>query len=137
MSAFSDYYENMIINHMFRNQAFTVPTTVYVALFLTGSTGLESDSPTNEVNATGYIRKAITFSEPVGGVSSNSSDIIWEEAEASWGEVSYAAVVDHETNTNWGTDVHVLVHGSLVSPKTVGVGDIFKILAGNFNITVL
>lgn len=49
MSAFSDYYENKILDHMIRGQAFTVPTTVYLALF-TANTGLEGNSPSAEVS---------------------------------------------------------------------------------------
>ena len=68
MSAFSDFYENKIIDHMLRGQAYTVPTTVYVALF-TANTGLEANNPTSEVSASGtaYTRVAVTLSAASGG----------------------------------------------------------------------
>ena len=33
MSAMSDYLENALINHIFRNTDFTRPANIYVALF--------------------------------------------------------------------------------------------------------
>lgn len=48
MANLSDYMENKIIDHMLRNQAYTPPATVYVALF-TAVTGLEANNPTSEV----------------------------------------------------------------------------------------
>ena len=67
MSAFSDYYENKILDHMIRGQAFTVPTTVYLALF-TANTGLEGNSPSAEVSGGAYARVAITFGSAVSDI---------------------------------------------------------------------
>jgi hypothetical protein len=136
MADFSDYYENKIIDHMLRNQAFTQPATVYVALFTTGTSGLESDNPTNEVSGGGYVRKALTLDAASGGASANTSDIIWSAASASWGTVTHAAIVDHETNVTWGTNVHVLMHSALDTQRTIDTDDIFKILAGELDVTV-
>lgn len=135
MSAFSDYYENQIIDHMLRGQSFTVPTTVYVALF-TANTGLESNSPSAEVSGGAYARVAVTLDAASGGVSANSSDLTWATATANWGTVTSAAIVDHASNTTWGTDVNVLMWADLSASKTVNTDDIFKILAGELDITV-
>ena len=137
MDAFSNYYENKIIDHMLRGQAFTPPATVYIALF-TANTGLEANLPTGEVStaATGYTRKAVTLSAASGGSSSNSADVVWDVATANWGTVTAAAIVDHETNTDWGTDVNVLMWADLSTSKTVNNEDLFKILATKFTVTV-
>lgn len=137
MSAFSDYYENEIIDHMLRGQAFTVPTTVYVALF-TANTGLEANSPSAEVSTSGtaYSRQTLTLSAASGGASANSGDLTWSTATASWGTVTSAAIVDHVSNTNWGTDVNVLMWADLTASKTVNNGDLFKILTGELDVTV-
>jgi hypothetical protein len=135
MSAFSDYFENKIIDHMLRNQAFTPPTAIYVALF-TAVTGLESNSPSAEVSGGGYVRKVFTLDAASGGASQNAADIIWDAASGNWGDVTHAAIVDHETNTNWGTNVNVLMWAQLTAPKTVNSGDIFKILDGELDVAV-
>ena len=136
MSAFSDYYENKIIDHMLRNQAFTPPTTVYVALF-TSTTGLEANSGiTGEVSGGSYARQAVTLTAASAGASENNADITFPTASASWGTVTALAIVDHATNTTWGTNVNVLMYGTLTASKAVGNGDTFKILAGNIDVTV-
>mgnify|MGYP001573485016 FL=1 len=135
MSEFSDYYENTIINHLLRNQAFTPPAAVYVALF-TAVTGLEANNPTAEVLGGAYARQAVTLSAASGGATSNSADVTFPEATASWGTVSHVAIVDHATNITWGTNVNVLMWSALDVSKVVDSGDTFKINIGDLDITV-
>jgi hypothetical protein len=134
---FSVYYRNKIIDHMLRGQSFTVPTTVYVALF-TADTGLSANSPTGEVSLSGtaYERLAVTLSEASAGDSANSAILEWDPATADWGTITHAAIVDHATNTNWGTGVNVLMWDALVAPKSINTDDIFRIPAGNLEIEI-
>jgi hypothetical protein len=135
MSDFSDYYENKIIDHMLRGQSFTPPATIYVALF-TASTGLEANSGvTGEVSGTGYARKAVTLSEASAGATSNSSLIDFGTAGSAWGTVTHIAIVDHETNSTWGTNVNVLLWKSVAS-KIVASGDLVKINASGLSVSV-
>lgn len=136
MSAFSDYYENKILDHMIRGVAFTVPTTVYLALF-TANTGLEANSPSAEVSGGAYARVAITLgSAASAGQIKNTADINFTTASANWGTVTSVAVVDHLTNTTWGTNVNVLMWADLSASKTVNNGDTFKILTNDLTLTV-
>jgi len=135
MSDFSDYYENKIIDHMFRNVAFTVPTTVYLALF-TASTNLESNNPSAEVSGGSYARQAITLSAGSGGATSNSADITFPTATAGWGTVTHVAIVDHVSNVTWGTNVNVLMWAAMASSKLVDSGDQLKFLTGEVDLTV-
>lgn len=134
MAEFSDYAENLIINHLLRAQAYT-PVTIYVALFTAG-TGLEANNPTAEVSGGGYARQVAGLSPASGGASSNAADIIFPTATADWGTITHVALVDHPTNTNWGTNVNVFMWSALDTAKTVNAGDTFKINAGNLNVTV-
>lgn len=136
MSAFSDYLENEIIQFFFRNDANSYATgTVYVALF-DAVTGLETNSPTGEISGGAYARQAVTFSAPSGGATSNSADITFPTATAGWGTVTHAALVDHATNTTYGTDVNVLMWGQLGTSKTVNTDDVFKILSGELDVSM-
>ena len=135
MAHFSDHYENKIIDHMLRNQAFTPPGTIYVALF-TADTGLEADNPTTEVSGGAYARKAFTLTAASAGASSNSADIEFPEATANWGTITPLAIVDHLSNSNWGTDVHVLMWGSLAASKTINTGDTLRINLGDLDVSV-
>lgn len=137
MSAFSDYYENKILDHMIRGQAFTPPTTVYLAAF-TSNTGLEANSGvTGEVSGGSYARVAITLgSAASAGQIKNTADINFTTASANWGTVTSVAVVDHATNTSWGTNVNVLMWADLPASKTVNSGDTFKLLTNDLTLSV-
>jgi len=135
MSAFSDYLENVIINKLLRNQAYTPPATVYLALF-TAVTGLETDAPSAEVSGDTYARQACALDAASGGVSANTSEIAFPQAGASWGTITHFALVDHETNVTWGTNVHVLMYGALTVSKAIGAGDTLKVAASDLDISI-
>jgi len=129
MSEFSTYLENKIIDHMLRNQSYTPPTTVYVALF-TADNGLEGGVITGEVSGGSYARQALTLTAASDGESSNSSDIAFPQATADWGTITHVALMDASTGGN------VLMYSALDASKTVNNGDTFKINAGDLDITV-
>jgi len=139
MSAASDYLENEVLDHILGGAggAWTAPTNIYIALF-TASTGLEANNPTSEVSGGAYARKDVTsgFSAASGGATSNSAEQAFTQATASWGTVSHAAIVDHASNTTWGTNVNVLIWAALDTAKAVANGDTFKFAAGDFDITM-
>jgi hypothetical protein len=135
MAAFSDYLENALINATLRNTSYTSPTNVYVALF-TATTGLEANNPTAEVTGGSYARQAVTFDAPSGGATQNAAELTFPAATANWGTVTHFAVVDHVSNTNWGTGVNVLYHGALTDPRVVNSSDTFKIPAADLDIAL-
>lgn len=129
MSEFSTYLENKIIDHMLRNQSYTPPATVYVALF-TADNGLEGGIITGEVSGGAYARQSVTLSAASDGESSNSADITFPQATADWGTITHVALMDASTGGN------VLMYSALDASKTVNNGDTFKINAGDLDITV-
>jgi len=133
LAAFSDYLENWVIDFFLRNTAFTPPATVYVALF-TSSSGLESNNPTAEVSGGAYARQVCALDAASGGVSANTSDITFPIATADWGTVTHIAIVDHLTNTTWGTNVNVLMWAALDTARIVLEGDRLKFDAGEIDI---
>jgi len=135
MAEFSDYYENLIIDHMIKGGAHTPPANVYVALF-TVNTGLESDSPTNEVSGGDYTRKEAVLNAAASGATDNSADITFTTASADWGLVTDCALVTNVDAVVWGTDVHVILWSPLNTAKNVTDGDTFKISAGDLDVTI-
>jgi hypothetical protein len=136
MSEFSDYYENKIIDHMLKATAFTPPATIYLALF-TAVTGLEANNPTLEVSGNAYARQTVTLGAISGGTASNSADIVFPVATpGAWGLVSHVAIVDHVSNTTWGTNVNVLMWSALDANKQIDAGDQFKVIAGDLDVAV-
>ena len=126
MGEFSDYLETKILEHMIRNQAFSPPTAVYLALFTT-NTGLESNAPSSEVSGNAYARQTITFNQAAAGSMTNNGAITFPTATpATWGTITSVAVVDHVSNTNWGTNVNVLMWTD-ITPVVISANDIFQI----------
>jgi hypothetical protein len=126
MVALTDYFENTIINHMLRNQSFTPASTLYLGLFTVapGETGGGT-----EVSGGGYARQSFTLTAASGGASSNTADIVFGPATANWGTIVAVAIFDASTGGN------MLMYGNLTTSKTVNSGDVFKILAGDLDIT--
>ena len=135
MAALSSYLKDNIIDHFLRNQAFTPPTTVYLALF-TAVTGLADDNPTAEVSGGDYARLECALDAASGGVTANTSDLTSPIATASWGTITHVALVDHLTNTTWGTNVHVLAYAALDTPREITATDLLKIDAGDLDLTL-
>jgi len=134
MAALSSYMANKIIDHMYRNQAFTPPSTVYVALF-TASTGLSTNNPSAEVSGNGYARQAIALDPASGGATANTADIEFPVATGSWGTITHVAIVDHPSNTTWGTNVNVLAYAAVSPNQAIASGNIFMLPAGNVDLS--
>ena len=127
MAEFSNYLENALINAVLRNTSYTSPTTVYVSLYTSDPT--DADTGT-EVSGGSYARTAVTFGAPSNGVSTNSADVTFPTATASWGEVTHVGIYDASTAGN------LLFHTGLDTAKTIDSGDIFKITSGNLSVTL-
>ena len=127
MAEFSNYLENALINAVLRNTSYTSPTTVYVSLYTSDPT--DADTGT-EVSGGSYARTAVTFGAPSNGVSTNSADVTFPTATASWGTVTHIGIHDASTAGN------LLFHTPLDTSKTIDSGDIFKITSGNLSVTL-
>ena len=127
MAEFSNFLENALINAVLRNTTYTSPATVYVSLYTSDPT--DADSGT-EVSGGSYARTAVTFGAPSNGISTNSADVTFPTATASWGTVSHIGIHDASTGGN------LLFHTPLDTAKTIDSGDIFKITTGNLSVTL-
>lgn len=127
MSEFSNYLENALVNAVLRNTTYTSPATVYVALFTTDPTDAGSGT---ELSGSAYARTAVTFGAPSNGVTTNSADVTFPTATASWGVVTHIGLYDALTSGN------LLFHTPLDSSKTIDSGDIFKIASGSLSVTL-
>jgi hypothetical protein len=127
MAEFSNFLENALINAVLRNTTYTSPATVYVSLYTTDPT--DADTGT-EVSGGSYARTAVTMGAPSNGVSTNSADVTFPTATASWGTVTHIGIHDASTSGN------LLFHTPLDTSKTIDSGDIFKITTGNLSVTL-
>jgi hypothetical protein len=125
----SDYLEVKLTQHTLGKVAFTMPTTLYVALY-TSDPG--DDNTGTEVTGTNYVRLAIA---PAGwtiatgsALANNVNPVLFETAGSPWGTISHMGILDALTAGN------LLWHGPLVTPRTVNTGDTIEWPAGTLNV---
>jgi len=126
-NAFTNYLENKIMAYVFSGTAFSSPSaSLYVGLF-TAAPG-EGGGGT-EVSGNGYNRKIVSMTT-AGNASTNSAAVEFDVATGSWGTITYAGVFDAVTSGN------LLAYGELTVSKTIASGDVFRIPAGDLDITL-
>lgn len=132
MPGFSTYLAQNIINSTLRGQAFTVPGTLYLALFTSDPT--DNNITTNEVASAWYARKATgAWSAPVGSgnSSSNSNQVLWDAVTGSAVTVTHWGIYDALTSGN------LLYSDTIGTPKTFNVSDVPFVAAGTLVIQML
>jgi len=118
MGALSDYLEEAVLNHVFRNIPLGSPATTYLALYTTdpGEAGAGV-----EVSGGSYARQPVTFAAPsqIGGKATikNSVEIVFPVATADWGIIVSVGVRDLLTVGN------LLYYGPMTAPKTINNGE--------------
>jgi len=127
MAEMSNFLEDALINATLRNTTYTSVATVYVSLWTSDPTDAGSGT---EVSGGSYARTAVTFGAPSNGVTTNSADVTFPTATASWGVVGWIGINDAATSGN------LLYHTALDTSKTIDSGDIFKISTGNLSVTL-
>lgn len=126
-NAFTNYLENKIMAYVFSGTAFSSPSaSLYIGLF-TAAPG-EGGGGT-EVSGNGYNRKIVSLTT-TNNASTNGSAVEFDAATASWGTITYVAIFDASTSGN------MLAYGELTTSKTIGTGDVFRIPAGDLDITL-
>ena len=124
---FSNYGKGKVYDHSTARASWTMPTTVYVALYTSDPTA--SDAGT-EVSGGSYSRKALTMGAGTNGAGTNSSTVSFGTATASWGTVTHFGIRDASTAGN------LIFYGPLTVSKTVNSGDTFDFLTGDISITI-
>lgn len=124
--SFTNTFETTVLQWAFTTGAVTRPTAWYVALFTVapGETGGGT-----EVSGGSYARMAAGLTVS-GDTATNAAAIEWAAATASWGTVVAAAIMDASTAGN------MLAYGTLTTSKTIATGDVFRIPAGDLDITL-
>lgn len=126
--SFSNYLETELLDHVFGGAAYTAPATLYLALFTSNP---DEDASGTEVSTSGtaYARQTVTFTT-VGNTTSNTAAVEFPTATASFGTVSHVGVMDAETGGN------LLAYAALSSSKDIATGDVFRVPAGDLDISL-
>ena len=126
--SFSNYLETEILDHVFGGAAYTAPTTLYLALYTVapGETGGGTEVSTL---GTAYARQTVAFTT-TGNTTSNTAAVEYPTATASFGTVTHVGVFDAATAGN------LMAYAALSASKTIDTGDVFRVPAGDLDITL-
>jgi hypothetical protein len=143
MAAMSDYLENKIIDQVFRGQAYSFPTTLYVGLFSASPSDVAGGT---EITGNNYSRSSVTnslanwagtqaaastaASSGSSGTTSNNSAITFATPSASWGAVVAFGIFDAASAGN------LLFYGNLSISKTINQGDTVTFPAASLSIQI-
>ena len=125
--SFTNYLETEILDHVFAGAAYTAPSTLYIGLFTAISDG-ETGSVT-EVSGSAYARQTMAFTTS-GATTSNNATVEFPTATGSWGTITHVGIFDASTSGN------LMVYATLTSSKTIADGDVFRVPAGDLDITL-
>ena len=124
--SFSNYLETKVLDHVFGGTAYTAPATLYLALHTSNPD--EDDSGT-EVSGGGYARQTVAFTTS-GNTTSNTAAVEFPTATANYGTVTHCGIYDASTAGN------LIAYAALTSSKTIETGDVFRVPAGDLDITL-
>lgn len=117
MGSFSNYMENVSIDHILGTTTYVPKSTIYLAL----STTNPDDAVGNLTEpASNYIRKAIAFSAAALRTIIQNGAVVFDQATGDWGVITHWAIMEDETGGN------MLAHGALLSSKNVTSGKTFS-----------
>ena len=126
--SFSNFLETEILDHVFGAAAYTAPGTMHLALFTSNP---DEDASGTEVTTSGtaYARQTVAFTVS-GNTASNTGAVEYPTATAAFGTVSHVGVMDASTSGN------LMAYAALSSSKTISTGDVFRVPAGDLDITL-
>jgi len=126
--SFANFLETEILDHVFGGNAYTAPGTLYLALHTANP---DEDGSGAEVSTVGtaYARQTVAFTV-TGNTATTSAAVEYSTATANFGTVSYVGVWDASTAGN------LLAYAALTSSKTIETGDVFRVPAGDLDITL-
>lgn len=121
----SDYLENKLLDHFLGVASYTMPTTVYVALYTVAPNDAGGGT---EVVGGSYARQTATFSSAASGATSNTGNIDFTNMPS----CTVVAIGVHDALTSG----NLLVWGTLASNKALDAGDTLRIATGDLDISI-
>ena len=126
--SFSNFLETEILDHVFGAAAYTAPGTMYLALY-TSAPGEAGGGTEVSASGTAYARQSVAFTVS-GNTASNTGAVEYPTATDDFGTVTHVGVMDALTSGN------LMAYAALTSSKTIAIGDVFRVPAGDLDITL-
>lgn len=121
----SDYLENKLLDHFLGTTSYTMPSTIYIALYTVAP---DDTGGGTEVTGGSYARQTATFDAAASGATQNSADIDFVDMPA----CTVVAIGIHDASTSG----NLLVHGTLTANKSLDAGDTLRIATGDLDISI-
>jgi hypothetical protein len=130
----SNYLRNKILDHIYKNTPYTPPATVYVALYTSNPTDLNTGT---EVSGGGYARQPITFGANADVTintekykqTSNNANVSFPQATANWGIVTHFGIFDAASGGN------LLDYDPLTTSRNILSGDNYAFLTNQLKVS--
>ena len=120
----SNYLKSNIVKHVKGEASYTMPTTLYLALYTTDPTVADAGT---EVTGGSYVRKAISFAAGSGGSAASNAAINFTSMPTT--NVSHWGIRDASSGGN------LLYFGNFDIVQAITSGQTFTINSGNVVIT--
>lgn len=126
--SFSNYLENVLLDHVLKNTAYTVPANLYLG-WSTADPG-ESAGGLAEPVGNNYARAlANSWSAASGRATSNSASALSNVASGSWGTLTHWSLFDAITSGN------MLVYSTMTASRTITAGQALSCAIGDLGIS--
>ena len=122
----SNTFETTTLEWLFTTTSVTRPTAWYLALYTVAPSDTGGGT---ECSGTSYARQSFTMTVS-GNTATNGANIEFPTAGSSWGTIVAVGVFDALTSGN------LIAYGNLTTSKTIDTGDVFRIPAGDLDITL-
>jgi len=126
--SFSNTFETHVLNYVFTATSVTRPTAWYIALF-TSNPAEDASGTEVSTSGTAYARQTVAFSVS-GNLATNSAAVEFPTATASFGTVTHIGIFDASTSGN------LIAYSALSASKAISTGDVFRVPAGDLDITL-
>lgn len=127
--SFSNTFETHVLNYVFTATSVTRPTAWYLALF-TSNPAEDASGTEVSTSGTAYARQSASFTVS-GNTATTSAAIEFPEATGSgFGTVSHVGIFDASSSGN------LIAYSALSASKAIAAGDVFRVPAGDFDLTL-
>jgi hypothetical protein len=125
---------NAILDHVLGGPDYTRLGTVYIALFTAAPTSAGGGTEVSTAGGSAYARLSVTndgtsWPSTSSGSKANLNLLDFGTAGTNWGTIVAGAIMSASTS---GT---ILYFGPLTTPKTINIGDGFRIPIGGLVLT--
>ena len=134
MAQATNYMETEVLSGLLNGTAIQLSAAKpYIALLTSAP---DENGVATEVAGGGYARVQIggtgqgNFSNNGEGVAVNDAEFRWNDCTTDWGTITHVGLFDEATNGQ------MLIYGTLQQPIVLETGDIFKVPANGFTISI-